>query len=449
MSNLDHVNVVIQQLEATSKRKEKEAILNQAAADKNADFFRLAYLAYNPYMTFGIKKITASTVYQTSEATLEQFFQLAESFQYRMLTGHAGKKALGDFANSCSKTDWEIYRRVLTKDLRCGITETTINKVLEKHPSLSTHIIPTFECQLALDADNQHHKMTGVKIAQYKLDGIRVLAFIDVKNHNPQVTLYTRNGRENMNFPSIHETIINEIVPTMIKEDIKTLILDGEMVSTRFQELMKQVNRKEEVDTSDARFAIFDIITINDFKNGVSAMKQSDRLEFLSEMMENVQSPNCFEVKYEQFDLSTDQGINGYKQFFKTAIDLGFEGIMLKDPEALYECSRNANWLKIKPFITLDLEVIDAEIGTGKNANRLGALVCKGTHDGVDIVVKVGTGLSEEQRDQIWAKRDSIVGEIVEIEADAITKAENETHHSLRFPRFKRFRSLDLLTGKI
>ena len=121
------------------------------------------------------------------------------------------------------------------------------------------------------------------------------------------------------------------------------------------------------------------------------------------------------------------------------AIAGGYEGIMIKDPDATYECKRSVNWLKQKPYIEVSLEVVDVEEGTGKNAGRTGALVCEGVDDGQAIRVNVGSGLSDDMRDSIWADRSSVVKQIVEVRADAVTQNQDGTY-SLRFPRFLRFR---------
>jgi len=66
-----------------------------------------------------------------------------------------------------------------------------------------------------------------------------------------------------------------------------------------------------------------------------------------------------------------------YKEYNKEAIEKGFEGIMLKDPEAKYVCKRDTAWLKQKPFIEVSLTVMSTEEGTGRNQGKMGALVCE------------------------------------------------------------------------
>ena len=75
-----------------------------------------------------------------------------------------------------------------------------------------------------------------------------------------------------------------------------------------------------------------------------------------------------------------------------------------------------------------------------KFANTMGAILFRGQHKGQEILVSVGGGYTEQQRDEFWAHRDQLVGVIGEVEADAVTKSQNSDVYSLRFPRFVRLR---------
>jgi DNA ligase-1 len=115
---------------------------------------------------------------------------------------------------------------------------------------------------------------------------------------------------------------------------------------------------------------------------------------------------------------------------------------MIKDLDAPYECKRSFSWLKLKPFIETSLEIVDVEEGTGRNAGRLGALVCSGMDDGRLIQVNVGSGFSDNDRTEFWLARDQLIGQIVEVRADAVTQNQDGSY-SMRFPRFLRFRGFD------
>ena len=46
----------------------------------------------------------------------------------------------------------------------------------------------------------------------------------------------------------------------------------------------------------------------------------------------------------------------------------------------------------------------------------------------------------DKQREEYWSKRNQLIGQLVEIRADAKTKSKDAVAFSLRFPRFKCFR---------
>ena len=98
--------------------------------------------------------------------------------------------------------------------------------------------------------------------------------------------------------------------------------------------------------------------------------------------------------------------------------------------------------MKWKPTITVDLNIVGFEEGTGRNLGRLGAIICEGVDDERNICVNVGSGLSDSDRTEYWSTRDQLLGSVVEVQADAVTQNQDGTY-SLRFPRFVRFRGFE------
>jgi DNA ligase-1 len=327
--------------------------------------------------------------------------------------------------------DW--YRRILIKDLRCGVSEKTINNVAKKL-KLDKYKIPVFTCMLAHDSANHANKMHGEKIIDYKLDGVRVLAMYDIESDS--VTMYSRNGKQFQNFGHIEKEIVN----TLASKFTESMVLDGEMISKSFQSLMKQVHRKENVEASDAKFAVFDILTLKEFRQGTSELGCWDRHQQLIELLKDTKADsNIFPLEKHRVNLDAPEGYKAYIKFNKEAVAKGFEGVMIKDVDAPYECKRSHHMLKAKPFIEVSLEVKATEEGTGRNEGRLGALICEGEDDGKSIRVNVGSGLSDAQRDEFWTDKDKLIGMIAEVRADAVTQNQDGSY-SLRFPRFKTFR---------
>jgi DNA ligase-1 len=205
---------------------------------------------------------------------------------------------------------------------------------------------------------------------------------------------------------------------------------------------MKQVHRKDDVEASDARLMLFDIIPLSEFRKGTSVMKQTVRSNLLrgfKKVWDLV--PSVGLVPQTPVNLDEYVGELQFKQFNKDCIEQGYEGIMIKDPDAVYECKRSTSWLKQKPFIEVSLSVTSVEEGTGRNEGKLGALICEGEDDGKSIKVNVGSGFTDDQRAEYWTDKEALLGQIIEIRADAATRSQDsEDIYSLRFPRFLRFR---------
>ena len=182
-----------------------------------------------------------------------------------------------------------------------------------------------------------------------------------------------------------------------------------------------------------------------DFLKGRCDISQQDRHDILVSLcgfLETQSQGKIYVIPKLTVDLDTSQGQDTYREFNREALALGFEGIMIKDPQAAYTTKRGFAWLKKKPFFTVDLEIVQVVPGTTgtKFANTMGAILFQGQHKEQEILVSVGGGYTEQQRDEFWAHRDNLVGVIGEVEADAVTKSQNSDVYSLRFPRFVRLR---------
>ena len=430
----DPCDSIIRILRDHNSRLDKESIIEVQALEKNSEFFEGCKLAYDKMITFGVKKIPSHSGPDGQGLPWAAFLELTHLLYTRQLTGNDAISAIELALSASTGSQWnDWYKLILQKDLRCGISEVTINKIANKINK--DYTINTFSCMLAHDGANHEKKIQGKKLLEPKLDGVRVLTIINMDNRT--VTQYTRNGKLLENFSHITSAL-----EANIDDFERSMVLDGEMVSTSFQALMKQVHRKDDVKANDAVLMLFDILPLSEFQAGKSVLGQRRR----SKLLESFQPVfdkcgNIGVVPQQEVDLNEYAGELLFKEYNKDAIDAGYEGIMIKDVDAKYECKRSASWLKQKPFIEVSLTVTAVEEGTGKNEGRLGALVCEGIDDGKRIVVNVGSGFTDSDREEYWMGKEAMLGQVVEVRADAATKnQDSEDVYSLRFPRFLRFR---------
>jgi DNA ligase-1 len=419
---------IIQELESDNSRLKKEAIIKRENDADNQIFFDGVGMALDGFRTFGVKQVPKATKDGGGMTWLE-FKELVRQLEHREATGNTAKQMVQQACDESNKDQWnDWYRRILIKDLRCGVTHKTINKN-------TTMQVPVFECMLADDSKKHEKKMVGEVLVEPKLDGVRVVVICDVDKD--EVKLFSRNGKELLNFP-----VINQQFDDMMDQMPESMVFDGEIMSDDFQTLMREIHRKGGAKTNDAILNVFDGMPLEWFKQGGWYEQLVTRKGMLEKY---VFGPNIKLVEYVKMDLSDEDGQKMFADYNKLCIDKGYEGIMVKPITGKYECKRSSLWLKVKPFIEVSLKVVDVEEGTGRNVGKLGALIVEGTDDDKLIKTNVGSGLTDADRETYWKAKDKLIGQIVEVRADAITQNQNTNNEwSLRFPRFLRFRGFEI-----
>jgi len=418
---------VIQELEADNSRLKKEAIIKRESDADNIRFFNGVGSALDSFRTFGVQKVPVSKKDGTG-ITQTEFDDVLRQLEDRTLTGNAMKDVIQELCDRSKMEEWnDWYRRILIKDLRCGMTHKTVNK-------FSTMKVPVFDCMLATDSAKHEKKMVGEMLIEPKLDGVRVIVICDVDKD--EVKLFSRNGKELSNFPEI-----NKQFDEMLDQMSESMVFDGEVMSDDFQTLMREIHRKGGAKTKDAKLNLFDCMPLYNFMDGSCVEPITERKKWLDKYEFG---PNINVVESVRINLSEPDGQKQFADYNKMCIDRGFEGIMVKPVGGIYECKRSTGWLKVKPFIEVSLKVVDVEEGTGRNVGKLGALVVEGTDMDKFIKTNVGSGLTDTDRETFWEAKAKLIGQIVEVRADAITQNQETTDEwSLRFPRFLRFRGFE------
>lgn len=403
---------VFEELSQTNSKNRKIEILT---AHKSNEYLKeMLKFACDPFLLYGIKKLPELTKRSSKKPTYKKYMEFKElltQLSERTLTGNAAREAVKDFLESCGVDEVFWYSQIITKDLEIGAEARTINKVFK-------NLIPQFNVALA----NTFKKASSVPskvIIEDKIDGIRCIA---IKYSKDKVVLYSRNGKELFGFSKL----INEI--KKIPKD--GIVLDGELTSGKsFNDVSSIRGRK--INDKDAVYNIFDLIDLESFKKGVDKTPILKRKE---KLVKTVTPNNILRiVEYSgPVDSEDTEQINKY---FEDALARGFEGIMLKGSNSIYECKRTNNWLKLKPEETYDGKIIDFQEGTGMFEGTLGAIIVEFNGN----LVKVGSGFTIEERDEIWANREKLLGKTIEFKGQEITENKRGTN-SVRFPVFVRFR---------
>ena len=410
--HIQKIKDIIKDLQETSSTNEKIKILKNN--EENELLKLVLEYTYNPYKKYGVSEKILNTV--TSDRTSSKtIFELLDTLASNNIN-NSFREEIGAFKNT-NICHWDLYEKMILKDLRCNINSKTINKVWN-------NLIPTSEterdvrCMLASKFDFEKPPKSKMFITE-KLDGIRTWCIID---ENRNVEVYTRQGK-------LIEGC-KEIEDAVRKLKLDNVILDGELLaagedinySNVYKETTKRVKNKNKF-KSGLTFHIFDIITMEEYNNKECVNRYSERRKMLYSIKENefIKVVKCL---YEGNDISEVLSLlDAYRE-------KGAEGLMC-NLDKVYEFKRSKSCLKLKVMQTCDLKIIGFQGGTGKYANKLGALIV----DFKGNSVGVGTGFSDEDRTFIWDNRDSLLGRVVELRYFEITKDKNGIE-SLRFPAY-------------
>ena len=310
---------IIQKLESDNSRLFKEGViednLNDVVLQEGLS------MCLDALVTFGVKQVPESSN-DGKGLDWETFKSSAQLLINRERTGHAARDEILHIMSLATSEQWnDWYRRILIKDLRCGVSQKTVNNVSKKMGL--KYSVPVFSCMLAHDGAKHPKKIQGKCLVEYKYDGVRVIAI----TRNNSTTLYSRNGKILGNFPHIEDALN--------KKEFNNLVFDGEVVSDDFQSLMKQVHRKTNAKTDDAYLALFDILPLDEFNKGKSKLNSLERKDSLNDISKNFDS--CIKpVEYAILDFDTKDGQKIFSDMNKKALEEGYEGLMIKPVNDIY-----------------------------------------------------------------------------------------------------------------
>lgn len=401
-------------LELIQQTKGSNAKLQIVAEHSEAQLFQqVIKLALDPFITFGVVKVP-----RTNESVRNpmpegpawaRFFALAGRLANRQLTGNEAISALSSLFELCAPEDERWMRAILEKRLGIGLSCKLFNRIV---PGL----VPEFEVSLAQPYEFKRlNPRWGRVIVEPKLDGIRCIALV----RNGQVQMFGRSGKEIENFV---DTVGQELLR------LPNGCYDGELVGSNFQSLMGQAYRKDNRNVDCVQFHVFDYLSLREWEDRKYSQAAFVRKEILAEMFSEREVFDFVKLVPHYVISINDAEIRSKHDDFVAA---GFEGTMIKNPEAGYTFGRSFDVMKLKNFHDVDLIIEALREGSGKHTGRLGALVA--SHKGHEICV--GSGLNDELREAIWAHPDAYIGRMMEVQYQ-----EETADGSLRFPTFVRFR---------
>jgi DNA ligase-1 len=395
---------VLELLSKTPGRLDKEKILRDNKDNEELKF--LFETSFNPYLIYGVKDFEVLSSIQNIP-TLDFLRRLRKTLVEGEVTGDSAKGALELTLSSSNELSMKWLEATFKKNIKCGVDVKTINKVW---PGL----VPTFEVGLC-EVFKGDKLPEGSWAIEPKLNGLRCLTIIDKEGN---ISFKSRTGKELFNLGHI-EKELKEL-------GLKELVIDGEIFAGNWNDTVAITHSEKNLEgknKENAKYYVFDAMGLEAWEKRIPSPYYMRKILLKGLFF------NCKNIIYVAGkDIGSLEEVN---EIYRHWLEQGYEGVVLKETLASYPFKRSKNWLKYKPFYSVDLPIVGYEEGIGRNKGRLGKFLC----DFKGVIIGVGGGYSDKQREAFWINREEMIGNIVEVKYWEITQ-----DGSLRFPVFLRLR---------
>jgi len=417
---------IIKQLEATNSRNEKEAILASLPGDKAKLFKYIAYLAYDPSIDFYVKNFNEDRSNTVPSMVLSEALKDLESMiASRVFTGKRAKQWIEMTYTMLDDDTAEIFKRVIKRDLRCGISAKTVNKIWPG----AVYEHPYMRC-----SGFSEKNLANISLpcwSQTKMDGL----YIDIMVYEDKVVYRTRNGSIlDLNEADFDRSLIMHF---------KNQVLMGEALA--YNELGEMLDRQtgngylnsNDINSELVKFFVWDMVPMEDFEAKKSVYPYEDRFNDLCSNLDFMDHERIDSV-----DTVLCQSKEEIIEHFRINRLAGEEGTVLKDLKKLqWKSGTSKHQIKVKVIFDCDLKLVGWKEGVGKYTDMLGAIVCQSS-DG-DLEVSIGSGFTDAQRAELIGSVEDMIeeGTIVTVKAnDVVTNQANPDKYALFLPRFVEFR---------
>ncbi|MGL4523050.1 MAG: DNA ligase [Bacilli bacterium] len=359
------INTILQSIKTARGSKAKLAILKK---HMNNVLLRDTFeMAYNTRITYGLKKIPVVTEYMGEIGLDVAFNTLRKQFATRELTGNTAVDALRKLLSMLSESDATVLASVIKRDLEVGASGSSANKIWKG-------LIPEQPCMTASSySEKAIAKIKFPAYAQLKADGVRCMLVAE----KGEVTAWSRNGKTYVGIKPILDAVLKYHTESGID-----FVIDGELVykpkkTESFMDSLlgdsPETKDVEERTTGNGiiakaqdggtitpeeaeciHFQCWDSIDVDSYwGRNANAVTYKDRLLTAEYLLHQINDSHL-----ELIETTVVNSLDEARKVYRRYVDMGLEGIILKNINGFWEFKRSANQVKFKEVIDIDLIVV-------------------------------------------------------------------------------------------
>lgn len=374
--------------------------------------------------SFGIKKIpsyTPNTSGNDSISLHSALLILRDTFATRNVTGNDAIEAFKNILENVSSDNADILCKVINRDLRLNIGKTVINKVWK---DLITDP-PYMRC--GIYSAKTAKKINFPAILQVKADGMYQSVIVE----NGNITFTSRSGEVN-DFPVLRDQFI----------DLQDGVYIGELLirNVTSRSISNGLINSSEPPHNDIYIQLWDYLTIDEYFG-------KDRTDIIRYTYEERLKRLDTSLGLSNIDLANIQLIETHiVDDLQTALTItsdwlhkGYEGSIIKDKSNLFKDHTSPTQLKLKLELELEVRVTGFTEGTKgtKRESTFGAITYQNDEG---TIIGQCSGFTDKQLEDFNTRRDELIGKVMSVMCNDITKGRDNDYYALSHPRFIEFR---------
>jgi len=344
--------------------------------------------------------------------TLETSFVLLDQLNRREVTGNLAREKIQAVLEALSERDALVFYNILRRDQRINTGRSTINKV---HKNLITKP-PYSRCSIGDKKNLQKLNFKEGVFSQLKMDGTY---------RSYQDGQFTSRSGQEQPFPILEEALKNFPVDYVL---LGELTLRGAKDRQKGNGLINSDTPPHE----DVIFTVWDMVHVSEYKEKNGTTLYRDRFQMLNDTIKAIKNVEVVETK-------EVHSVKEAYDHFQEMQARGLEGTVVKSKEMKWKDGNSKEQLKVKLQFTVDVRITGFIEGTpdSKRAATFGSLTY--TTDDGKIQGSV-SGFNDETLEDFNSRREEMIGQIMEVEANDLTKSTGNEFYALSHPRFKTLR---------
>ena len=402
--------MIIHDLNACHSVQEKLARLRKATELEK----KLFLYTYDKERSYGVTPPRSFDV-DVNRDPYPEMFEVLDKLSRRKITGGNAEAFVKEHAEQWGGL---IYV-VLSRKLHCAVATSLINRAIPG-------CIPLFSLQLARTKPLEN--ISFPCLAQLKYDGVRIAITWD----GIRLLFRTRNGKI-IHLPDTQRVLDYSQVPPFMLDTEVTLENGTTEDRPKVAGLINSARCRGKIDESQLRFFVFDGMSYGIFKAKIieGAYTYSARLKYVRRILSDLQPTGSGPLELATTETVYD--VAATQELFEQVLSEGQEGLILKPFDHLYTFKRSVDWIKMKATDSVELVCVGVNEGEGKYQGMIGALRCEGRVKGLVVSVRVGTGLSDHDRE---LPPSEYIGKQIEVDYNSVIQNSASGKHSLFLPRF-------------